>query len=550
MADNSFKIKKSINLEPLASPTLNAEGDIGVSSSDNQWKAYLGGSLRDVVTADQAQTLTNKTIDGASNTITGIGASALSDGSITTAKLSDAAVTTAKISDGSITTAKLDSGITFTLSDGSVTTAKLSDEAVTTAKISDASVSAAKLIDESVTAVKLSDLAVSTAKLADASVTTAKISDASVTAAKVSDASITTAKMGLDSYLQIPEIATPATPASGQGRIYFKSDGNLYQLNDGGVETSVITDSAPTQPDNQTNIGLACSIAGGALTIALKQADGSTDPASGTGAVGISFRTSTATDGAYVVRSVTSALSVVIPNAAVLGHVSGVNQYVWVYALDNAGTVELAVSGVKLFQDNSIQSSTTMSTGSDFGNILYSTTGRTNVAIRLIGQALVNQTVAGIWNAAPTLVVVKPNPQPAQTDYEDYTPTLTGGTTPAITYAKHKRDGEDCVISLKFSFGTVDANALTFTLPNSIQSSISNGAVIGTFGGAYAGGTYSGVVPIAGGATAGAGAIQFGRNGGASILTAIISNSIANNNDIFTVSVRVPISGWSAFGPL
>lgn len=36
----------------------------------------------------------------------------------------------------------------------------------------------------------------------------------------------------------IPEQATPATPANGFGKIYFKSDGLLYQLNDSGVETT------------------------------------------------------------------------------------------------------------------------------------------------------------------------------------------------------------------------------------------------------------------------------------------------------------------------
>lgn len=37
----------------------------------------------------------------------------------------------------------------------------------------------------------------------------------------------------------IAEIATPSTPASGFGRVYFKADGRLYQLNDGGIETEV-----------------------------------------------------------------------------------------------------------------------------------------------------------------------------------------------------------------------------------------------------------------------------------------------------------------------
>ena len=36
--------------------------------------------------------------------------------------------------------------------------------------------------------------------------------------------------------IDLPEIATPATPASGYGRVYFKSDGALYTKNDAGNE--------------------------------------------------------------------------------------------------------------------------------------------------------------------------------------------------------------------------------------------------------------------------------------------------------------------------
>jgi len=42
-----------------------------------------------------------------------------------------------------------------------------------------------------------------------------------------------TYKIGL---LEVKERTTPATPATGYGRIYFKTDGRLYYLNDAGVE--------------------------------------------------------------------------------------------------------------------------------------------------------------------------------------------------------------------------------------------------------------------------------------------------------------------------
>lgn len=207
MANDSFKVKKSLNIEPKASPSLSQEGDFGVNSSDNEAKAFLGAALRTLVTEDQAQTLTNKTIDGNLNTITNIGAGSLSDGSVTTAKLSDAAVTTAKISDLAVTTAKLaDAAVTEAkisdlsvstgkIADGAVTTAKLSDASVTEAKLSDLSISTGKIVDAAVTTVKLSDAAVTEAKLSDLSVSTGKIADGAVTTIKLSDAAVTTAKI-------------------------------------------------------------------------------------------------------------------------------------------------------------------------------------------------------------------------------------------------------------------------------------------------------------------------------------------------------------------
>lgn len=45
--------------------------------------------------------------------------------------------------------------------------------------------------------------------------------------------------------LVLPEVSTPSTPGSGFGKIYFKSDGVAYALNDSGTETPLIS-SMPT----------------------------------------------------------------------------------------------------------------------------------------------------------------------------------------------------------------------------------------------------------------------------------------------------------------
>ena len=73
MSDNFFKIKKGLNLGAQASdPAGGAEGDFYTNNASSKMRAYIGGAWRDAVFADQTATLTNKTISGASNTLTNV----------------------------------------------------------------------------------------------------------------------------------------------------------------------------------------------------------------------------------------------------------------------------------------------------------------------------------------------------------------------------------------------------------------------------------------------------------------------------------------------
>lgn len=62
MANDSFKIKKGLNIEPNTSPNLSTDGDIGFNSTDSNLEVYTGGSVKKVITNSQTQTLTNKTL--------------------------------------------------------------------------------------------------------------------------------------------------------------------------------------------------------------------------------------------------------------------------------------------------------------------------------------------------------------------------------------------------------------------------------------------------------------------------------------------------------
>jgi hypothetical protein len=180
---------------------------------------------------------------------------------------------------------------------------------------------------------------------------------------------------------------------SGNAGKFLKTDGTDVSWDTAG------SGGAASSPIDATNYGFTASVGASALTIALKNAAGS--DASVGDPITISMRNATLATGTYSSRSVTAALDIVVTSGATLGHTSGVASYIYVYALDNAGTVELAVCS-RLLDTTKIYSSTVMSSSSDSIDVLYSTTARTNVPIRFLGKMLSNQTTAGTWASAPS----------------------------------------------------------------------------------------------------------------------------------------------------
>ena len=159
-----------------------------------------------VVLTDQAQTLKNKTINGADNTFQAIPGAALNADSVTAAKLDPVTVGGAGLeivdNGGTDNLAVKPDNISIEIASDAVqiknlgvTTPKIVDSAVTTLKIADQNVTTAKIADANVTTVKIADANVTTAKILDANVTTAKIADSAVTTEKIADNEVTNAKL-------------------------------------------------------------------------------------------------------------------------------------------------------------------------------------------------------------------------------------------------------------------------------------------------------------------------------------------------------------------
>lgn len=123
------------------------------------------------------------------------------------------------------------------------------------------------------------------------------------------------------------------------------------------------------------------------------------------------FRDVTAATGDYVVRSVTAALSIVIPSTKGIGFTNSTPGRVWIGALDNAGAVELfvinALNGTSIYplQGWGIISSSAVS-GATAAAVAYSTTARSSLAYVTLGYAAWEAGgtlgTAGTWNVAPT----------------------------------------------------------------------------------------------------------------------------------------------------
>jgi hypothetical protein len=119
----------------------------------------------------------------------------------------------------------------------------------------------------------------------------------------------------------------------------------------------------------------------------------------------LDFRSATLGNGTVNTRTISTAISAVVPSGATLGTTNAVLSKVTLIALDNAGTVELAVCNGSLSLDESTLISTTiLDAASDSATVIYSATARTNVPFRIVGYIESTQATAGTWATAPSKI--------------------------------------------------------------------------------------------------------------------------------------------------
>jgi hypothetical protein len=155
------------------------------------------------------------------------------------------------------------------------------------------------------------------------------------------------------------------------------------------------------------NIGIATSRSGNAETISLKTAAGN-DP-SAADPVRLSFQDGA---GGFTAIDVTAAASIVVSSGSTLGATSGTIFRLWLVGFNDAGTFRLGVikcaltDGVYGLQDSVLESSTAEggAGAADSSGVIYTGTGVTSKAMRVLGYLEYTLTTAGTWDAAPSLI--------------------------------------------------------------------------------------------------------------------------------------------------
>lgn len=197
-----------------------------------------------------------------------------------------------------------------------------------------------------------------------------------------------------------------------------------------GAQILTFIKSLTSKSNEITNLSLVTSVGASALTIAVKTQAGNN--ASSTDPINVAMRSSTLASGAYLNRSLTSSLSLVVSSGSTLGQADAQAAVIYVYLIDNAGTLELAVSR-KLFSEDTLVSTTAEggAGAADSGTVMYSTAARSTVACRLIGYILNTQSTAGTWASAGTQVQLLPTQVKTPPTIQKFTSGTGTYNTPA-----------------------------------------------------------------------------------------------------------------------
>jgi hypothetical protein len=213
----------------------------------------------------------------------------------------------------------------------------------------------------------------------------------------------------------------------------------------------------------------------------------------------LDFRSSTLTSGTVLTRTIASAISVVVSSGSTLGTVSAVESRIVVLALDNAGTVELAVvniaGGTNLTETGLISTTAEGGVGAaDSASVVYSTTARTNVAYRVVGYVESTQATAGTWATTPSTIQGcggQALTSMSSLGYGQTWQAVTGSRALATTY--YNTTGRPITVAIS-TLGSVSSSSSSLSITVNSVLIITQGLIYGA-GGIAAGPSVTFIVP-------------------------------------------------------
>lgn len=237
----------------------------------------------------------------------------------------------------------------------------------------------------------------------------------------------------------------------------------------GEIESAIASGaSQPSSSDVMINGTLVASVAGNALTIAIKTLAGA-DPSTSDQVV-IVFRNPTAATGNFVVRTITAATSLVISSGSTLGVANNTPFRVWIVGLDDAGTFRLGAqvctvaNAMYPLAEYSLRSSVAEggAGAADSAGVIYTGTAVTAKSLRILGfmnwsSGLV---AAGTWASGPTKIqlfgggVPKPGDTVQAAQMTGGSGTTTSSTWTATTLLVTMTPTDECnPVSISAAYG-------------------------------------------------------------------------------------------------
>ncbi len=269
--------------------------------------------------------------------------------------------------------------------------------------------------------------------------------------------------------------------------------GTQYQYMEWNGATGLRNVTPRTSPMDIKNYGISASVASNNLTITVKGADGNNFSTTNPGI--FNFKNVSLTSGFPEQAIITSNLTATIFSGSTLGIVSGQTGYIYVYAINNAGTVIIGFSALPHNEGKLYSISGEGVGGAQNPSLLYANTSLGARAIKLLGVLRFSLATSGVYNSGPLEISLPPF------EYDEMRFTATGSWNTNTTYACTITpiNNKEFVINWAvFLTGAPNSAIFTINLPSGVtldtSSRISywgaNDVVVGTGETSTAGGRF------------------------------------------------------------